>query len=701
MLESEVFDICYNINELILNSQMDTARTEVIKLLDRLNREGKEYSPMVNHFIREVGLFPYIDKNTASWQEQAVFEAYKTDLGGGEQKTLHSAQSRVLKRLLAGDNIALSAPTSFGKSFIIDAFISIRKPDNVVIIVPTIALADETRRRIEHKFSGMYKIITTTDATLRERNILILPQERSFAYVGKFESIDMLIVDEFYKASSSFDDSRSTSSLLSAMIELGKIAKQKYYLAPNIHNIKENVFTKGMQFMRFTDFKTVITMASKVYEKMGIDENKNDFKATKLLDILRKHKTKTLVYAGSYDNINTISKLLTNNMPNKENDLLNNFYDWLRINYGESFSLCNLSRIGVGVHNGRMHRSLSQIQVKLFELRNGIDTIVSTSSIIEGVNTQAEQVVVWSNKNGNRKFDYFTYRNIIGRAGRMLKYFVGKVYLLEEPPAQENTILDIEFPEDVVEMLDSENPGVEINDEQNNQIKEYESYMSETLGKDVFNKIRNNSLIKLCKPSQLRFLVGKIKENRNWPNGFESLASTNSYYWRNPISDVADMLGDNMKGLMKIAIWKFPQNWQKSMAEIHGELVKDGYEFSQEDLFHAERYMSFNLCSILNVISILKRLIYPDTPDISLFLAKAANAFLPKLVYQLEEYGLPRTLSRKIQNSGLIDLENDEMEVSDIIEEFKKIGYDKLTESIQDIHQFEKFILKYFYSGIS
>lgn len=179
--------------------------------------------------------------------------------------------------MLAGDNIALSAPTSFGKSFIIDAFISIRKPDNVVIIVPTIALADETRRRIEHKFSEMYKIITTTDATLRERNILILPQERSFAYVGKFESIDMLIVDEFYKASSSFDDSRSTS-LLSAMIELGKIAKQKYYLAPNIHNIKENVFTKGMQFMRFTDFKTVITMASKVYEKMGVDENKTTLK---------------------------------------------------------------------------------------------------------------------------------------------------------------------------------------------------------------------------------------------------------------------------------------------------------------------------------------------------------------------------------------------------------------------------------------
>lgn len=700
MLENEIFDICYNINELIQNRHMDEARTEVIKLLDRLNREDKEYSPMVNHFIREVGLFPYIDRNTASWQEQAIFEAYKTDIGGGEQKTLHSAQSRVLKRLLAGADIALSAPTSFGKSFIIDAFISIRKPNNVVIIVPTIALADETRRRIEHKFSEIYKIITTTDATLSEHNILILPQERSFAYIDKLKSIDMLIVDEFYKASSSFDDSRSTS-LLSAMIELGKIAKQKYYLAPNIHNIKENVFTKDMQFMRLTDFKTVITMASKVYEKMGTDEDKNDFKATKLLDILKRHKSKTLVYAGSYDNIDTISKLLVNNMPSKENELLNSFSDWLRINYGESFSLCHLSKFGIGIHNGRMHRSLSQIQVKLFELRNGLDTIVSTSSIIEGVNTQAEQVVVWSNKNGCHKLDYFTYRNIIGRAGRMLKYFVGRVYLLEEPPAQESTTLDIEFPEDVVEMLDSENPGVEINDEQNNQIKEYESYMSEVLGEEGFNKIKNNSLIKLCKPGQLRILVDKIKENRNWPNRFESLASTKSYYWRDPISDVADLLRDNMKGLMKIAIWKFPQNWQKTMAEIHEELVKKGYDFSQEDLFHAERYMSFNLCSTLNVISIIKRLIYPETPDISLFLAKATNAFLPKLVYQLEEYGLPRAVSRKIQDSGLINFENDEMEISDIIEDFKTIGYDKLVESLQNIHQFEKFILKYFYSGIS
>lgn len=241
----EIFEECARINGLIENSNKAEARSLVINLLDKLQREQIEYTPLVNHLIREVGLYPYIDCNTALWEDQVVVEAFKANVGEEKPVTLHSAQSRVLKRLLAGDNIAVSAPTSFGKSFIIDAFIAIRKPENVVIIVPTIALADETRRRIEHKFSRHYKIITTTDATLAEANILIFPQERSFAYIGKLEKIDMLIVDEFYKVSSMFDDERS-SSLLSAIIELGKISRQKYYLAPNIHKIADNVFTQGM-----------------------------------------------------------------------------------------------------------------------------------------------------------------------------------------------------------------------------------------------------------------------------------------------------------------------------------------------------------------------------------------------------------------------------------------------------------------------
>ncbi|MGP1592182.1 MAG: DEAD/DEAH box helicase [Prevotella multiformis] len=695
MLNTEIFEECAQINALIENSNKAEARSMVINLLDKLRRDGNGYTPLINHVIREVGLFPYIDPKTALWEDQVVVEAFKANVGDEAPVTLHSAQSHVLKRLLLGENIAISAPTSFGKSFIVDAFISIRQPENVVMIVPTIALTDETRRRIEHKFSHKYKIITTTDATIAERNIFIFPQERSFAYLDKLEKIDMLIVDEFYKASSMFDDDRS-SSLLSAIIELGRISRQKYYLAPNIHKIAYNVFTQGMQFMRLTDFKTVITKAAKIYEKRRNDENVDEFKKNYLVNILQNNTSKTLVYAGSYNNINKVSTILADNLPYKETSLLRDFNDWVKVNYGDSFSLCQLSERGIGIHNGKMHRSLSQIQVKLFEYTEGLDTIISTSSIIEGVNTQAEQVIVWSNKNGLHKFDYFTYRNIIGRAGRMFKYFVGKVYLLEEPPIQENTTLTIDFPDEVAESLNSEDPGIEINQEQNNHIKEYEEFMMNALGAENFRQIRKLSIFKSCDPRILKSLIEKLKANPNWPRGYAALAATNTYNWREPVLDVVSLLGDNMARLIKIAIWKMPDNWTRSIAEVYSELS----DISYEDLFSAERYLSYNLCSTLSVINILKKSFDPTSPDISLFIGRAANAFLPKLVYQLEEYGLPRMISRKIQDSGLINLEDDSVEISEIIKQFNNIGREKIIQGLNNLLPFDKFIINYFYDGI-
>lgn len=102
----------------------------------------------MNHLIKETGLYPYLDLETANWEDRFVYEVFKVDTGECETLTLHREQSVLLQKLINGESIAVSAPTSFGKSFVVDAYISINKPSNVVIIVPTIALTDETRRRL-------------------------------------------------------------------------------------------------------------------------------------------------------------------------------------------------------------------------------------------------------------------------------------------------------------------------------------------------------------------------------------------------------------------------------------------------------------------------------------------------------------------------------------------------------------------------
>ena len=87
-------------------------------------------------------------------------------------------------------------------------------------------------------------------------------------------------------------------------------------------------------------------------------------------------------------------------------------------------------------------------------------------------------------------------------------------------------------------------------------------------------------------------------------------------------------------------------------------------------------------------------------PNISSFSSKLTYAFLPPNVFYLEEYGLPRMISKKIQNSGIIDLENEEKKISDIIKDFLYIGCDKVINSIPSFEDFDKKIIEWFYEGI-
>lgn len=174
MQTNDIYNTCLDISNVLNAGDISNARSKVITLLHEINgTNNNSYMELVNHLIREVGLLPYIDTYTASWEDRFVCEVFKVNIGERKPCVLHTAQSQVLKKLLEGKSVAVSAPTSFGKSFVIDAFIAIKQPINVVILVPTVALADETRRRICRKFSHQYKIITTTDVELAEKNICL------------------------------------------------------------------------------------------------------------------------------------------------------------------------------------------------------------------------------------------------------------------------------------------------------------------------------------------------------------------------------------------------------------------------------------------------------------------------------------------------------------------------------------------------
>ncbi|MBN1839902.1 MAG: helicase [Campylobacterales bacterium] len=690
----DIFNQCKEINKHLDLSNEDKARNQLILLLDYMKNNNIEYTPVVNHLIRLTGLYPYINTDNAILEDRLIYDAFKVDIGSEEPLTLHREQSSLLKKLLEGKNLAISAPTSFGKSFVIDSFISIKRPNNILIIVPTIALTDEIRRRIYKKFSHEYKIITTADVELSDKNIFIFPQERAISYIDIIKSLDLLVIDEFYKASFDFDKERS-STLQKAILKLGKKASQKYYLAPNIEKLSSNLFTEDMEFIPLT-FNTVYLSRHDTYKEIT-SSNKN----AKLLEILNQHKDKkTLIYAGTYTEINTISELVKNSIPKSKFKRLIQFAQWLTLNYAENWHLTQSVKRGMGIHNGRLHRSLSQIQIKMFEDEGGLNYIVSTSSIIEGVNTSAQNVIVWKSKNGTYKLNSFTYKNIIGRSGRMFKHFVGHVYLFDKPPVEDETQLTIEFPENSIPDVDEEEYKNELTKEQIAKIIEHKETMHQILGKDVYNQLIKEDIFQSSREIVEKIAIDMITHPSSW-NGLAHL-NNSPKNWENPLYKVIKLQGtwDTKYANFVYFTQILSFNWTKSIPDLLSSLSSKSINIDL--FFQLERNVSFKLAALLSDINILQKIIFKNKNiDISPFISRISHAFLPSVVYQLEEYGLPRMLSKKLHIAKIINFEDEELDIHSVINKFNELGIQYIKDAVDTFDEFDLYILDYFYDGIS
>lgn len=79
---------------------------------------------------------------------------------------------------------------------------------------------------------------------------------------------------------------------------------------------------------------------------------------------------------------------------------------------------------------------------------------------------------------------------------------------------------------------------------------------------------------------------------------------------------------------------------------------------------------------------------------------RMSRAFLPSAVYHLEEYGLPRMVSKKIHRSGLINFEQPEMDLLTTLAKFNQLGIEKVL-SIRSLSSFDRYIVQFFFDGIT
>ncbi|WP_158634601.1 DEAD/DEAH box helicase [Brachyspira aalborgi] len=723
----DLFNECKKINSLFNEGKDNEAREKVINLLDFIqsNNINLKEEPIGNtqfftHLIRKSGIYPYLEKyiKTAIFEDKLVYSLFNLNINN-EDVILHREQLKVLNLLLNNKNVLLSAPTSFGKSYIIDALISIKKPQNVLIIVPTIALLDETRRRIYSKFKSDYNIITTSNQNPHRRNIYILTQERALLYINRIYELNLLIIDEFYKIA---DNSGRASILQKIISYFMDISEQKYFLCPYIDDINENPFVKKDSFLKL-DFNTVIVKEHKKYKKFQYYGYKN-IKLINLLKLIKNNKN--IIYTNSINSVNKLSSFLINknittndNLDNNENNLLNSLLDWLKNNYTDKWYLYDLIKKGIGIHNGQIHRCLTQIQLKLYNDTKIINTIIATSSLIEGVNTQAKNIILYSNLIARDKIDRFTYNNIKGRSGRMFKYYTGNIYLLEEPPEKKRYKLNIKINDTMILDINDNNEilNENIDEEQREEINKFKEAMIDKIGTDSFHNIVASNELKNSRENILKITENLLNDKEKNENKLiEELEPFTTDKWRKDFNIIFNILKkytencnikislnnkkNNKLEIIAKSVNIIANNWILTIPEIIKELEK--INLSIDNYFKIEGLISFEIYNLFSDINILQKSILLDKAlDLSKFFQNLQNVFLPPHVYTLEEFGLPRMLSKTIDKSNIIkfDFNDNNVDINKTLERFKE-NKDKIKE-LFDKNSFDYYILKYFYDGIS
>lgn len=439
----EPFDMLREVSKFVHSTRGTPSETDgqelVIRLLDA-QPKLEPFREIIDSLAREAGLFPYLSEDSLTLADAIAYEMHRPMDGFG--KVFHRVQAQVFRTLMEGRSVVLSAPTSFGKSLIIDAVVASQRHKNIAIVVPTLSLLDETRRRLM-RYSDNYKIITHSSQLPGARNIFVHTQERVVDN-GHIENIDFFVIDEFYKLDPS-EDAERAQTLNLAFHKLARQAKQFYMLGPNIQSIPQDFVERyKCDFVR-TDFNTVVT---EVIRREADDE------AADAITLATTLSEPTLIYVRSPNRAHAIATRLANLLEHSSDFDTSEAASWVKKNYHRDWSFAKTLDCGVGIHHGRLPRSLTQLTVRLFNER-AIQYLICTSTLIEGVNTRAKNVIVLDNKIAMKNLDYFTYSNIRGRSGRMFQHFIGRVFIYKEPPQPELPLIDIPVVTQSVDASDS------------------------------------------------------------------------------------------------------------------------------------------------------------------------------------------------------------------------------------------------------
>lgn len=396
---------------------------------------------------------------------------YESTLFTDSHTKLHKYQKEVLDKFKKdkANRYFLSASTSFGKTFLVYEIIKKMKYKNVVLIFPTIALLSENLERlragdIKDDFNE-YKIHTLSEFTdndkIEDKNLFIFTPERFLSFLDKnIQKIkfDFIFVDEAYKMDNEYliedeqkENERDLAYRLAIYFGLFSSSRVDALLAGPYINFDESVVNNSFNlFLRDYEFEVVDMnkceiVSKKMYpldtlkhiEKSGLNIKENFVKFHKLKIVLEKileQKENVIIYCYRKASVerNALKFIKESKLKkcNSSNEELNIFIKHLKSKYDSRWIVIKSLEYGIGIHHGSVPKYIQKEIIKLFN-SGSLKMVFATTTITEGVNTSAKNILVFDSQKGDKELKPFDAKNIVGRAGRFFYHYSGNVFYLE------------------------------------------------------------------------------------------------------------------------------------------------------------------------------------------------------------------------------------------------------------------------------
>lgn len=676
------FELASKCGKLMTGSAADKelARRITIHALNRWKIIPEETRPIWTDIIEAVGFYPYIEKNKDvmaldSFADKVRQKSFLSDFL--PDTYMHSGQKTLSDYLLSGKNVVASAPTSFGKSLLIEEIVASRKYNNIVIIQPTLALLDETRLKLK-KYSDTYKIIVRTSqpASSEKSNLFLLTAERVMEYEN-LPHIDLLIIDEFYKMSLRRIDERA-DTLNNAFLKIYDTFQSKFYLlGPNIDGITPGFEKKYNAIFYRSDYSLVdcniINMSefSDQFLSSQAFEKKNLPRLFDLLDMLGGQQT--LVYCSAPMRARRFARMYTDHLqkkgvvPSVQLPLI----EWINNSISNQWSLSTELSFGVAVHDGSLPKHIGASVIQYFN-EGKVNCIFCTSTIIEGVNTSAKNVIIFDGKKGNKNIDFFDYSNIKGRSGRLMEHYIGNVYNFTPVPQKAEIVIDIPFYEQDKDILSDEIlVNIKKGDVKEQVLQRYQKLheidpellqiiklngvnvdgqiaIFNILEKNIDAEYQNIAWSQIPDQNKLRYVLGLAENNIS---GF-NFHDKHGVFSVKQLAFYLDLY--RKEHSLSILIQNFyNKQIENRKTEVSQEQKAQYYDKAIEDAFHIYRHwFQFTVPKALRVIDILQRFVCErhgrKAGSYTYFVQQLENDFMRENLSILIEYGIPSDTVRKL-----------------------------------------------------